>query len=110
MGISLLWRRAWVRWGWERKHGDRRRTCLTAASAGPEIRMKGRGMEDKRSCVWMQGPRDAAVHVSAAKWWLAITRDVMANEYRRMAAKHRPPVTCDMTPKFVSPLEHQKHG
>jgi hypothetical protein len=67
-------------------------------------------MENKRSCVWMQGPRDAALQVSAAKWWLAITRDVMANEYRRMTAKHRPPVTCDMTPKFVSPLVHQKHG
>ncbi|MGH2698016.1 MAG: hypothetical protein ACRDJL_02290 [Actinomycetota bacterium] len=67
-------------------------------------------MENKRSCVWMQGPRDAALQVSAAKWWLAITRDVMANEYRRMAAKHRPPVTCDMTPKFVSPLEHQRHA
>ena len=69
-----------------------------------------RGMEDKRSCVWMRGPEDTALQVSAAKWWLAITRDVMANEYRRMAAKHRPPVTCDMTPKFVSPLEHQRHG
>ncbi len=72
--------------------------------------VKGRGMEDKRSCVWMQGPKDTTLQVSAAKWWLAITRDVMANEYRRMAAKYRPPVTCDMTPKFVSPLEHQKHG
>ena len=50
---------------------------------------KGRGMEDKRSCVWMQGPRETTLQV---------------------AAKHRPPVTCDMTPKFVSPLEHQKHG
>ena len=81
---------------------SRRRAEITTA--------KGRGMEDKRSCVWMQGPKDATLHVSAAKWWLAITRDVMANEYRRMAAKHRPPVTCDMTPKFLSPLEHQKHG
>ena len=82
----------------------------SAAARATDRHLKGGGMEDKRSCVWMQGPKEAALQVSAAKWWLAITRDVMANEYRRMAAKHRPPVTCDMTPKFVSPLEHQKHG
>jgi hypothetical protein len=82
----------------------------SAAARATDRHEKGGGMEDKRSCVWMQGPKEAALQVSAAKWWLAITRDVMANEYRRMAAKHRPPVTCDMTPKFVSPLEHQKHG
>ncbi len=65
-------------------------------------------MNNQRSCVWMRGPRDADLKVSAAKWWLAITRDVMANEYRRIAAKDRPPVTCDRTPAFVSPIERQK--
>jgi hypothetical protein len=90
--------------------GDRPRKGDSIAAVAKITSGKGRGMEDKRSCVWMQGPRETTLQVSAAKWWLAITRDVMANEYRRMAAKHRPPVTCDMTPKFVSPLEHQKHG
>jgi hypothetical protein len=64
-------------------------------------------MDNQRSCVWMRGPRDADLKVSAAKWWLAITRDVMANEYRRIAAKDRPPVTCDRTPAFVSPIVRQ---
>lgn len=102
--------RAWVCCGWEGSKRQTENTESPPSTAGPGFRKKGRGMEDKRSCVWMQGPRDSGLHVSAAKWWLAITRDVMANEYRRMAAKHRPPVTCDMTPKFISPLEHEKHG
>ena len=55
----------------------------------------------------MRGPRDADLKVSAAKWWLAITRDVMANEYRRIAAKNRPAVSCYRTPAFVSPIEKQ---
>jgi hypothetical protein len=58
-----------------------------------------------RSCSWMSGPKDATVRVSATKWWLAISRDILVNDYRRqMSARNRPSVTCHRTPKFVSPL------
>ncbi len=52
----------------------------------------------------MSGPKDASLKVSAAKWWLAVSRDVLAKNYRRQMSVRRPPVTCTMTPKFSSPL------
>jgi len=57
-----------------------------------------------RSCGWMSGPKDATLKVPAAKWWLAISRDVLAKDYRRQMMTLRPAVTCHRTPTFVSPL------
>ncbi|MFN2588916.1 MAG: hypothetical protein ABR613_12485 [Actinomycetota bacterium] len=59
----------------------------------------------ERSCAWMSGPRDASLRVPAVKWWLAISRDVIAKDYRRMTSRARPSVTCHRTPTFVSPLQ-----
>jgi hypothetical protein len=62
-------------------------------------------MEGKRSnCRWMSGPAAAGVNIPAARWWLAVSRDWVGKEYRRQMCKGRPPVTCQHTPKFVSPL------
>ena len=58
----------------------------------------------ERSCGWMSGPKDASVKVAAAQWWLAISRDTLAKEYRRQLTTLRPTVTCHRTPTFVSPL------
>ena len=58
----------------------------------------------ERSCGWMSGPKDASVKVAAAQWWLAISRDTLAKEYRRQLTTLRPAVTCYRTPTFVSPL------
>jgi hypothetical protein len=58
----------------------------------------------ERSCGWMNGPKDASVKVAAAAWWLAISRDTLAKEYRRQMMTLRPSVTCHRTPTFVSPL------
>lgn len=52
----------------------------------------------------MNGPKNASLHVAAAKWWLAISRDVLAKDYRRQMYALRPAVTCQRTPTFVSPL------
>ena len=59
---------------------------------------------DERTCAWMSGPKDAAVSLSAVKWWLAISRDVLAKDYRRQTCRNRPPVSCHRTPTFSSPL------
>lgn len=58
----------------------------------------------ERSCGWMSGPKDASLKVPAVKWWLAISRDVLAKDYRRQMMQLRPAVTCHRTPTFVSPL------
>ena len=63
---------------------------------------------DERSCAWMSGPRGTEIQVSAAKWWLAISRDVLSKEYRRHTQKVRTPVTCTLTPKFSSPLSERE--
>lgn len=52
----------------------------------------------------MNGPKDASLQVSAAKWWIAISRDVLSKDYRRQMYALRPAVTCHRTPTFVSPL------
>jgi hypothetical protein len=52
----------------------------------------------------MSGPTDASLKVPAAKWWLAISRDVFAQDYRRRANQNRPAVKCHRTPTFCSPL------
>jgi len=58
----------------------------------------------ERNCGWMNGPADVSVKVPAAQWWLAISRDTLAKEYRRQTMTLRPAVTCHLTPTFVSPL------
>lgn len=52
----------------------------------------------------MSGPRDASLKLSAAKWWLAISRDVLSKEYRKHMCRNRPPVSCRRTPTFSSPI------
>ena len=61
-------------------------------------------METQRSCAWLTGPQDAEVTISAAKWWLAISRDVFAKTYRSQSAAQRVPAACHLTPRFDSPL------
>ena len=58
----------------------------------------------ERNCGWMSGPRDASVRVGAVKWWLAMSRGVIANDLRRHTVTMRPPASCHRTPAFVSPL------
>ena len=57
----------------------------------------------KRICPFMTGPSDPSVKISAAKWWLAISRDVFVTN-ARMQRRNRPPVTCRRTPTFSGPL------
>jgi hypothetical protein len=53
----------------------------------------------------MNGPRDQAeLDIPAARWWIAISRDVLGKAYRRQMSRGRPPVACHRTPTFVSPL------
>lgn len=52
----------------------------------------------------MSGPADASLELSAAKWWFAVSRDVLAKDYRRRTSMNRPPVKCHRTPTFCSPL------
>lgn len=61
-------------------------------------------MAGRRSCEWMSGPRDASIQVPAAKWWFAISRDMLAKSYRSQRVAYRPAVACHRTPTFISPL------
>jgi hypothetical protein len=63
-------------------------------------------MNGERACAWMSGPKDAALRMAPAKWWLAISRDVLGKEYRRQR-RSRPPVWCHRTPTFFSPLTNR---
>lgn len=66
-------------------------------------------MNANRSCHWMSGPsEEAELSISATRWWLAISRDVLGKAYRRQMSRGRPPVGCDRTPTFVSPLGARK--
>ena len=56
-------------------------------------------MAESRNCQFMSGPRDPQVHVAPTQWWLAISRDVFVNDFRRQR-RNRPPVTCRRTPTF----------
>jgi hypothetical protein len=60
-----------------------------------------------RACAWMSGPADPKFHISAFKWWLAVSRGHLANGYRP-GAPTRPAVTCARTPSFISPLHRSK--
>lgn len=64
-------------------------------------------MDRERHCAWMSGPKDASISLPAAKWWLAVSRDVLGQEYRRQNCKIRPAVTCHRTPTFLSPLTNR---
>ncbi|MEA2453336.1 MAG: hypothetical protein QOG04_2046 [Actinomycetota bacterium] len=81
------------------------RIPVSSECFGPPRRSSRKVREmNERSCGWMSGPKDASVKVSAAKWWLAISRDTLAKEYRRQTMSLRPAATCYRTPTFVSPL------
>ena len=67
-------------------------------------------MDGERSCAWMSRPKYDSHSIPAARWWLAISRDVMENEYRKMMGDHRPPVSCRRTPTFTSPLPTRRIG
>ena len=70
---------------------------------------EGSEMNANRSCHWMSGPsEEAELSISATRWWLAISRDVLGKAYRRQMSRGRPPVGCDRTPTFVSPLGARK--
>ena len=56
-------------------------------------------MEATRNCPFMSGPREPQVKVAPVQWWLAISRDVFVNDFRRQR-RNRPPVTCRRTPSF----------
>ena len=72
---------------------------------GPSAEREGGEMNPERTCHWMAGPgEELELEISAARWWIAISRDVLSKEYRRQMSKGRPPVGCDRTPTFVSPL------
>ncbi|MDQ3955228.1 MAG: hypothetical protein M3285_06740 [Actinomycetota bacterium] len=61
-------------------------------------------MDRHRSCNWMSGPADTELSLSAARWWIALSRDVIGKAYRRQSGGVRTPVKCQRTPTFVSPL------
>ncbi|MDP9067060.1 MAG: hypothetical protein M3N53_01775 [Actinomycetota bacterium] len=63
-------------------------------------------MRSGNPCNWMSGPKDAALKVSAVKWWLAISRDALVKDLRRQSLQSRTPVRCRRTPTFSSPIEH----
>lgn len=58
-------------------------------------------MSQSKNCQFMSGPQDPQVKVAPTQWWLAISRDVFVNDYRRRQ-RSRPPVTCRRTPTFSS--------
>lgn len=66
-------------------------------------------MRGQIPCNWMSGPKDAALKVSAVKWWLAISRDALVKDLRRQSVHKRPTVTCRRTPTFSSPIETPEH-
>jgi hypothetical protein len=61
-------------------------------------------MTNERNCGFLTGPANTSLKVSPAKWWLAISRDVLAKSYRRHVCRNRPPVSCHRTPTFSSPI------
>ena len=62
-------------------------------------------MNGERSCHWMSGPgEEMEIEISAARWWIAISRDVLGKAYRRQMSRGRPTVKCQRTPTFISPL------
>ena len=66
-------------------------------------------MSGPRSCHWMSGPGDALdLKISAARWWIAISRDVLGRASRRQTGETRSPVLCQRTPTFISPLGSRK--
>ena len=67
-------------------------------------------MNNKRECGWMAGPRDASVHISAAKWLFAISRDMFAKTQRNETGRDRPAVSCHTIPTFRRPLIHNTKG
>jgi hypothetical protein len=64
-------------------------------------------MASRRNCAWISGPENTSIKLPAAKWWLAISRDVFAADYRRRTSTSRPSVKCHRTPTFCSPLDER---
>jgi hypothetical protein len=83
-----------------------KKTCVGESAGPPKLRKHERWteMRRQRSCAWLAGPKHAELTISAAKWWLAISRDVFAKSHRSQSAVHRLPVACHLTPRFDSPL------
>jgi hypothetical protein len=67
-------------------------------------------MAEQRGCAWISGPRDTTVQMSAAKWWLAISRNMFIKSQRGHASRMRPPVSCHLTPTFSRPLAEDRHS
>lgn len=62
----------------------------------------------QQTCGWMSGPANAAIDVPAAKWWLAISRGLLASGIRRQHALQRAPAMCNQLPSFASPLRRER--
>ena len=78
-----------------------------AIANGPrkrELERKVTEMDSERSCGFLSGPRNTSLKVAPAKWWFAISRDVLAKGYRRQMCRTRPSVSCHRTPTFSSPI------
>ncbi|HVF52881.1 MAG TPA: hypothetical protein VNC78_04655 [Actinomycetota bacterium] len=67
-------------------------------------------MDDGRTCAWMSGPDDSSLSMSGARWWLAISRDLLATSSRQQRTPVRAPAVCDRTPMFASPLRADHGG
>lgn len=65
-------------------------------------------MSQQTVCGWMSGPKDSAIDVPVAKWWLALSRGLLASGIRRQHALFRAPATCNELPSFASPLHKQR--
>ena len=75
---------------------------------GPRTRRTNRKvmeMDEERSCGFLTGPANTSLKVAPAKWWFAISRDVLAKGYRRQMCRTRPAVSCHRTPTFSSPVK-----
>jgi hypothetical protein len=67
-------------------------------------------MGDGRSCAWMSGPGDLTSEVSAAKWWLAVSRNMFIKTQRAQMRLRRPPVSCHLVPTFSRPLQTERRA
>jgi hypothetical protein len=65
-------------------------------------------MSQQTTCGWMSGPRDAAIDVPAAKWWLALSRGLLTSGIRRQHPPYRAPAACNELPSFASPLRKER--
>ena len=86
----------------------RQRTHVSADARRTLEEAREKDMNGQTTCGWMSGPRDAAIDVPVAKWWLAISRGLLASGIRRQQLLFRAPSGCRRLPSFASPLRKQR--